>query len=99
MENPNPVKPFILLGGGMARELSTAATLTMGQTTEVNDVSANTADWDFALIGGLGMQFEVGEDVDLGVEARYQLGLTDGSVDTSTVAKNRTFYIGASLFF
>jgi len=99
MENPNPVKPFILLGGGTARELSTAAITTNGQTTETTDVSAQTNDWDFAFVGGLGIQFEISENVDLGVEARYLLGLTDGSVDTSTVAKNRTFYIGASLFF
>lgn len=99
MENPNPVKPFILLGGGTARELSTAATTTMGQTTEVNDVSATTTDWDFALIGGLGAQFEISQNVDLGLEVRYQLGLTDGSVDTSTDVKSRTFVILASLFF
>jgi hypothetical protein len=64
------------------------------------DAKEDTANWLFNLVGGLGTQIRLDEGMDLGLEARYLFGLNNGYKDPSKgIAKNRTIYIGATLFF
>lgn len=95
IEAPQKTKPFLLLGADAGHKLSATQTLN-GQTT---DVSKEVEDWNFDLVGGLGIQFEVGPTMDFGLEARYYFGLTDASKDSNLVSKGRTLIFAASLFF
>jgi outer membrane protein W len=94
-DSQESVKPFFIAGGSAGYLLRSKFIVA---PLEV-DAKDSTANWLFNLVGGLGTQISMAEGIDLGLEARYMFGMSNFYKNSTDVAKNRTIYIGATLFF
>lgn len=88
------VSPFIVLGPSWSNHLESDVKL-LGVTTTYD----NTADdWDIAGVGGLGVEFNVAENLNLSVQGRYNFGFRD--IDKSSAeVKSRGIYALGGLGF
>jgi opacity protein-like surface antigen len=88
------VSPFIVLGPSWSNHLGSDVKL-LGTTTTYD----NTADdWDLAGVGGVGVEFNVAENLNLSVQGRYNFGLRD--IDKSNAeVKSRGIYALGGLGF
>lgn len=89
-----PFSPFILLGPKWSTQVSTEVKTAIGSASYTNTAD----DWDIAGVAGLGFEFNVSENIALGVQGRYNLGFRD--IDTSAnEIKLRSFDVLAGLTF
>jgi hypothetical protein len=86
------VSPFLLVGPQWSKQIRSDVTV-LGSTRSFND----TADrWDIAGLVGVGLEFNVSEDIALNFQGRYALGFRD--IDSSSAeVKTRAFYALAGL--
>lgn len=88
------VSPFIVIGPSWSNHLESDVKL-LGATATYNDTAD---DWDLAGVGGVGVEFNVAENVNLSVQGRYNFGLRD--IDkSSTEVKSRGIYALGGLGF
>jgi opacity protein-like surface antigen len=88
------VSPFILLGPSWSNHLESDVT-TIGGTASYND----TADrWDIAGVAGLGIEFNVAENMSLNLQGRYNFGFRDLDESEAEV-KSRGIYALGGLGF
>lgn len=87
-----PISPFIVLGPQWSRHVSSDVTL-LGTTTSFSNT---VDDWDLAGVAGLGLEFNISENIGFNFQGRYSYGFRD--VDTSTTEiRTRGFYALAGL--
>jgi|GEM_PF-5005446 len=87
--------PYILVGPGWSKQMKSRVTPKAGATVVFTN---NTDQWDIAGVAGLGFDFNVSENIALGIQGRYVLGFRD--VDSSTTeVKQREFNALANLTF
>jgi opacity protein-like surface antigen len=88
------VSPFIVIGPSWSNHLKSDVKL-LGSTATYNDTAD---DWDLAGVGGVGVEFNVAENVSLSVQGRYNFGLRD--IDESNAeVKSRGIYALGGLGF
>lgn len=87
------IKPFILAGAQAGYRISTKVKNGSSST----DASEATKKFTTSAVVGGGVQLNLG-GMDVGVDARYLLGLNDISESAPSI-KNNTIYVGATLFF
>lgn len=89
------VSPFILVGPQWSKHMQSEISRSAGATR----IYVDTADeWDVSAVGALGIDFNVSENVAIGVQGRYNYGFRD--IDTSaTEVRQRGFYALANLTF
>jgi len=94
VESQNIFKPFAIAGIAGGYVLKSTA---IGKA--VVDTSRSTKDYDISVAFGAGFQVQLFNGIDLGLEARYLLGITDSAESDQLSSKNRTLFVGATLFF
>jgi hypothetical protein len=88
------VSPFLVIGPSWSQHLSTDVEL-LGNTTTYND---QADDWDISGVGGVGVEFNIAENIGLSVQGRYNFGFRD--LDKSTAElKSRGIYAMGGLSF
>ena len=86
------VSPFFLVGPQWSKQIRSEVT-TLGSTTTFSD-TANR--WDLAGLVGVGLEFNVAENIALNLQGRYALGFRD--IDSSAIEmKTRSFYALAGI--
>lgn len=86
------VSPFIVVGPQWAKRIRSEVS-TAGTTTFYRDTAD---DWDLSGVAGLGIEFNISENIGLNVQGRYIHGFRD--IDTSaTEIRTRAFYALAGL--
>ncbi|MFM8316230.1 MAG: porin family protein [Deltaproteobacteria bacterium] len=93
VNSQNIFKPFVIAGIAGGYILKSRS---IGKT--VVDTSGTTKDYDISLAFGAGFQIQLVSGIDLGLEARYLLGITDSAETNQLSSKNRTLFVGATLF-
>ncbi len=89
------VSPFFVVGPSWSRRMSSSVTV-LGATTTIND---RNRDWDIAGVAGLGVEFNVSENIGLAVQGRYNFGFRDQNDTNTTEIKGRDIYAMAGLTF
>lgn len=93
---PGPIKPHLLAGPYLGFLLNSEVVGEGGGGSVSTDIKDSTNDVDFGLIGGIGLDVNMGLAT-LSLQARYSLGLTE--VYTDSDAKHGVFAIVAGFTF
>lgn len=92
--NDAAVSPFLLVGPSWSKHIGQKVKV-LGTTTNYSD---NAGDWDLAGVGGLGIDFNIGHNLGLSAQARYNFGVRDLDSSSSNV-RSRGLYgiVGLSI--
>lgn len=93
---PGPIKPHLLAGPYLSFLLNSETVSDGGGGSVSVDINDTTNDIDFGLIGGIGLDVNMGLAT-LSLQARYSMGLTE--VYTNNDAKHGVFAIVAGFTF
>jgi hypothetical protein len=93
-------KPYVFAGPNIAMLLSAKSKVEMGGQSQENDFKDNVKSTDLGLDVGAGVSYWLKADMGLYLDARYSLGLTNLSKDSSEgTAKSGDIKICAGLLF
>ncbi|RZA08857.1 MAG: PorT family protein [Proteobacteria bacterium] len=89
------VSPFILVGPSWSKHLSTTTDSVIGAGPSINYQDQNF----WSGVAGVGVEFNLGENVAMNVQARYNFGLSNQSSSDNVDVKSRSIYGIAGISF
>ena len=78
------VKPYVFAGPSLGITLTSKAETEAGGQTSESDIKDSTSSTDFSIAFGGGAEFSLNNNVAIGMDARYALGLSDLNKESGT---------------